>query len=246
MASSVISRVNVVLLVGLTAATCGSQANPNAPGAVAQSFDFSQSAAGWTGGHAGYIQGQDASTVKTPGVMPLGDGLSGSGLYLFGNDSVSGGKGLLVYYKHQILGLLPSRSYSITFGAQIATSEPTNPPCVSVGSAPSSTVIKAGASTSEPTVVQTGSTSLGTAILSSSVDVGAGSANGPQGVTLGDVTTAQACGATHWALKDFSPTTLSFVTDGSGSAWVLAGVQLGFDSSAEVFLTKFSVTFTSQ
>ena len=79
------------------------------------------------------------------------------------------------------------------------------------------------------------------------VDIGNQSVGGAQAVVLGDVANSRSCEQPRqWERKSFAgrstPMRLSIPSD--GRAWLLFGVDSGFEARTEVYFTRAAVTLT--
>ena len=146
---------------------------------------------------------------------------------------------LFMFYKGHVGGLEPGARYVVTATAEVATDVPAG--CVGAGGAPGESVwIKAGASEVEPVPVREG------AYLRMNIDIGNQSNGGDQAVVLGNMANSRSCEQPRqWERKTFprqsipEPQTAS----PSGRIWLLFGVDSGFESLTEVYLTRVSVSF---
>ena len=145
-----------------------------------------------------------------------------------------------MFFKGPIDGLPPGARYNVAVSLEIATSVPAG--CFGVGGAPGESVwIKAGVTAAEPLPVRDG------AYLRMNIDVGNQSNGGTQAVVLGNVANTRSCEQPRqWELKFFrarsTPVPISIAAD--GRAWVLFGVDSGFESLTEIYFTHAAVTFT--
>ena len=162
---------------------------------------------------------------------------SQSALFLSG---VNRSDDLFIFFKGSIGGLSPGARYGVTVSVDIATTTPAG--CVGVGGAPGESVwIKAGATAVEPLPVREGS------YLRMNVDIGNQSNGGAQAVVLGNIANSRNCEQPRqWERKSFqdrsTPMPLSVPSD--GRAWLLFGVDSGFESRTEIYFTRAAVTFT--
>jgi hypothetical protein len=201
-------------------------------------FDFAEGPLGFVAGFADYPPAHEEIYELTSGHRALPAPLaSQSGLFLSG---VNRSDDLFMYFKGPIGGLTPGASYAVEVSVEIATSTPTG--CVGVGGAPGESVwIKAGVTAEEPVAVMVGSH------LRMNIDIGRQSNGGTQAVVLGNVANSRQCEQSpEWELKALesqsTPAGISVPAD--GRAWVLIGVDSGFESRTEVYFTRASVTLT--
>ena len=146
---------------------------------------------------------------------------------------------LFMFYKAHVGGLVPGVRYVATATAEIATEVPYG--CIGVGGAPGESVwIKAGASEVEPIPVREGD------YLRVNIDVGNQSNGGDQAVVLGDMANSRSCEQPRqWEQESFLGQSIPEPVSASpsGRVWLLLGVDSGFESLTEVYLTRFSVSF---
>ena len=146
---------------------------------------------------------------------------------------------LFMFYKGHVGGLVPGARYAVTATAEIVTDVPHG--CVGVGGAPGESVwIKAGASEVEPIPVREGD------YLRMNIDIGAQSNGGDQAVVLGNMANSRSCEQPRqWERKSFPAGSIPEPVSASavGRVWLLIGVDSGFESLTEVYLTRFSVSF---
>ena len=227
----------VTLLSGLLIGGCsGNQPPPT--GALTFVFDFSRGAQGFVAGFADYPPEHADIYELTSDYRTLPPPLEPrSALFISG---VNRSDDLFMFFKGSIDGLARGVRYSVTVSLEIATNVPAG--CVGVGGAPGESVwIKAGATAAEPLPVRDG------AYLRMNVDIGNQSNGGNQAVVLGNVANTRSCEQPRqWELKSFrarsTPVPISIAAN--GRAWVLFGVDSGFESLTELYFTEASVKFT--
>ena len=227
----------LTLLSGLLIGGCSGTQPPPA-GALTFTFDFSRGTQGFVAGfadyppeHADIYELTSDYRILPPPLEPR------SALYISG---VNRSDDLFMFFKGPIDGLARGARYDVTVSLEIATSVPAG--CFGVGGAPGESVwIKAGATAVEPLAVRDGS------YLRMNVDIGNQSNGGTQAVVLGNVANSRSCEQPRqWELKSFQArsTPLPISTAADGRAWVLFGVDSGFEARTEIFFTQASVTFT--
>ena len=227
----------VTLLIGASIGSCsGRPAEPT--DALTFRFDFSRGSQGFVAGFADYPPDHADSYELTSGYRALPPPLeSQSALFLSG---VNRSDDLFMFFKGSIGGLSPGARYGVTVSVDIATATPAG--CVGVGGAPGESVwIKAGATAVEPLPVRDGS------YLRMNVDIGNQSNGGAQALVLGNVANSRSCEQPRqWEHKSFrdrsTPMPISIPSD--GRAWLLFGVDSGFESRTEIYFTRAAVTFT--
>ena len=124
--------------------------------------------------------------------------------------------------------------------AEIATDTPSG--CIGIGGAPGESVwIKAGATTVEPLPVLVGT------YLRMNVDIGSQSNSGEDAVVLGNVANSRSCEEPRqWERKSFEARSIPARVSASpeGRAWLLFGVDSGFEGRTEVYFTRATAVFT--
>ena len=229
--------VAITLLVGALIGGCSG--HPTEPtDALTFDFDFSRGPQGFVAGFADYPPDHADFYELTSGYRALPPPLeSQSALFISG---VNRSDDLFMFFKGPISGLLPGSRYGVTVSVEIATDTPAG--CVGVGGAPGESVwIKAGATAVEPLPVRDGS------YLRMNVDIGNQSAGGTQAVVLGNIANSRSCEQSRqWERKSLpgrsTPARISIPS--TGQAWLLFGVDSGFESRTEVYFTRAAVTFT--
>ena len=228
---------STTLLIGALVGGCSG--HPIEPtDASTFSFDFGRGPQGFVAGFADYPPDHADSYELTSGHRALPPPLeSQSALFISG---VNRSDDLFMFFKGSIGGLSPGARYSVTVGVEIATDTPAG--CVGVGGAPGESVwIKAGATAVEPLPVLDGS------YLRMNVDIGNQSAGGAQAVVLGNVANTRSCEQPRqWERKSFRDrsTPMPLSVPSNGRAWLLFGVDSGFESRTEIYFTRAAVTFT--
>jgi hypothetical protein len=198
--------------------------------------DFRQSSHGWVGDFADYPVGEDAFYELETDYRALPAPLSGSGLFITGNNHSDD---LWMYYKGQIAGLSPDTRYRVTFDVELATNVPSG--CAGVGGAPGEGVtVKGGASQTEPgRVAEVGYWQM-------NVDKGGQTVGGASAVVLGDVASSVPCGESpRWELKQVSGTgeAVEVTSDRTGAVWLFVGTDSGFESTTSLYYTRVTAAF---
>ena len=222
----------------LAAMLGGCSGNPTAPtDMLTFSFDFRRGPQGFVAGFADYPPGNADIYELTSDYRPLPPPLaSDSALFISG---VNRSDDLFMFFKGPVEGLLPGASYDVTVSVEIATDVPAG--CFGVGGAPGESVwVKAGATAVEPLAVREG------AYLRMNIDVGNQSAGGSEGVVLGDIANSKRCEEPRqWERKFFEgrPIPASVEIPASGRAWLLFGVDSGFEARTAIYFTRAEAVF---
>ncbi|WP_338765248.1 hypothetical protein [Massilia sp. METH4] len=205
--------------------------------------DFRAETGGWTGESSDYT----AATAPTDVVFELRD------IYRINNVEnaaykdtkayyVSGtnrSDDLLLYVKKQVTGLVANTEYTFTVASlNLLSNAPSG--CAGAGGAPGESVhVIAAASATEPKAVTTnGETRL-------NIDRGNQATAGAASVVLGDIANGLQCqGDRKYASKLIrGGTGVKVKTDGEGKAWVLLGIDSGFEGTTSIYLQNVTMTF---
>ena len=233
-------RGGVAVAALLAAAFAGGcSGHPSEPTeALTFTFDFSRGRQGFIAGFADYPPAHAATYELTADHRALPPPLEPqSALFISGFNRSDD---LFMFFTGPIGGLSPGARYSVAVRVEIATNTPAG--CIGVGGAPGESVwIKAGATAVEPLPVRAGS------YLRMNIDIGSQSAGGAQAVVLGNVANSRRCEQPlQWERKSFQarpvPNPIAIAPD--GRAWLLFGVDSGFESRTAIYFTRASVTFT--
>ena len=205
--------------------------------AVTFTANFHRGTQGFVADFADYPADDPEPYELTSGYRQLPSPLeSKSALFISG---VNRSDDLFMFYKGHVGGLVPGVRYVVAASAEIATNVPAG--CVGVGGAPGESVwIKAGASEVEPVPVREGD------YLRMNVDIGNQSNGGDQAVVLGNMANSRSCEQPRrWERKSFPGRSIPEPVSASpsGRIWLLFGVDSGFESLTEVYLTRVSVSF---
>ena len=218
----------------------GCSGHPSEPtDALTFRFDFNQGPQGFAAGFADYPPADAESYELVSGhrtlPAPLGPD---SALFLSG---VNRSDDLFMFFKGPLGALRPGARYGVTVSLEIATSTPSG--CLGVGGAPGESVwVKASATAVEPAPIRDG------AYLRMNIDIGNQSAGGGQAVVLGNIANSRGCEQSRrWERKPLSGRTPVPVTGSpDGRAWLLFGVDSGFEARTEVYFTRVTVTLAPQ
>ncbi len=201
-------------------------------------FDFSSGSHGFVAGFAEYRPSQAHIYELTSDYRTLPSPLEQQSALFIGATNRS--DDLFMFFKGPIDGLARGVRYTVTVSAEIATNVPAR--CAGAGGAPGESVwVKAGATATEPLSVNDDG------YQRMNIDIGIQANSGTQAVVLGDVANSTMCGQLRrWELKSFGakspPSPVSISAD--GRAWVLFGVDSGFEGRTEIYFTQVSVTLT--
>jgi hypothetical protein len=228
----------LTLLAGCGGGDGGGAPGPApAPPVVERSFDFSQGNGGWLSGYADYSP-QTAPGDVVADIRTLPAGFAGAGYYLAGTNRSDD---LFIYVKTRVGGLAGGRSYRVSAQVQFLSDVPTG--CIGVGGSPGESVwVILAASTAEPLTVFNGSD------YRVNLQRGNQGQGGSQGIVLGTIANdVPNCGARQWRTKQLAsaePAALGVVADERGDAWVLLGIDSGFEAFSRIYFQRLSLRFT--
>jgi hypothetical protein len=240
------ASLTAATLVALTACG-GSDDDPVAPGsstpvAVSRNFtvDFDQAAANWPG-WASETSDYTAGTAPTAVVFEQREipapFAPAKGYFIGGHNNSDDA---FLYIKKQITGLVASTSYTFTAQVNFVSNTPSG--CMGVGGAPGESVyVIAAASTTEP---KAAADSAGYTKVN--IDRGNQGTPGAASTVLGNIGNGQPCdGSTRYVAKALrSATAITVKTDAEGKAWVLFGIDSGFEATSSIYLQNLSILFT--
>ena len=200
-------------------------------------YDFNQGMQGFVADYADYPPAHREIYELTSDYRSLPSPLTpDSALFISG---VNRSDDLFMFFKGQVGGLVPGAAYEASVGVEIASSTPYG--CVGIGGAPGESVwIKAGVSEVEPLPVLEGTW------LRMNIDIGNQSNGGEDAVVLGDITNSRSCEQPRqWERKSFpsQPIPASVSASADGQAWLLFGVDSGFEGRSDVYFTRTTVRF---
>lgn len=204
-------------------------------------FGFGDGAQGWTAHFADYPVGEESFYELESGVRRLPAPLDTTrrAFFLSGNNHSDD---LFMFAKRPLPGLQPNTAYRVHWEVELASNQPSG--CVGVGGAPGESVyLKAGATIEEPTLEQEDG------YYRVSIDKGNQAAGGADAVVLGDLANGDRdCLNPSYRLKRLrSPAPGQRLrTDATGTAWLLVGIDSGFEATASVYLTGIRVRFAME
>jgi hypothetical protein len=201
--------------------------------------DFKVETGGWTGESSDYT----TDTAPANVVFELRDISSFSSSYkdtkAYYVSGTNRSDDLLLYVKKQITGLVANTEYTFAVTSMNLLSN-AHSGCMGVGGAPGESVyVIAAASPMEPKPVTTnGDTRL-------NIDRGNQATPGPASMVLGNIANGLPCdGSATYASKTVRNTAgVRVKTDGEGKAWVLLGIDSGFEATTSIYLQNVTMTF---
>lgn len=147
---------------------------------------------------------------------------------------------LFMFIKKPVTTLEPDRQYDVSFYIEFASSAPSN--CAGIGGAPGESVtLKAGATATEPlALLESGNVRL-------NVDKGNQVSGGADVVVLGNVANGVPCEEADGSfvlLRRTGQLGRPVRTDGTGSVWIFAGTDSGFEGTTEIYYAFIAALFT--
>lgn len=201
-------------------------------------FDFSKSSIGWTGGSSDYTADTapvsvniESATAPTP--------FSGQTYLMTG---VNRSDDLFLFAQKSFGGLRANQSYQAEFTVQFLTNTPSG--CFGVGGAPGEAVtVKAGISPNPPKAVIDN-----TGYYAMNIDKGDQTQSGSQAQALGNIANGRECdGSSVYVSKTLrSSAPLTFTTNADGMAWLMIGLDSGFEAGSTVYYQRVMVSLKPQ
>lgn len=147
---------------------------------------------------------------------------------------------LFMFMKKKIEGLLPNTTYSVTFLVEFASIYPTN--AFGVGGPPGEGVtMKAGLTLIEPDTVVI---MKGDPYVSMNIDKGNQSVPGADMDTIGHVGVSDTTTVYTMKVNDNIGHPFIFTTDHTGEAWLIIGMDSGFEAETALYYSSVTVDFT--
>jgi hypothetical protein len=194
---------------------------------------------GWLPGFSDFSPAT-ASTNRIAEVRRLPSVISGGGQFGYYLQGRNTSDDLFMFLKKPVTGLAAGRSYRISFYVELASNAPSN--CVGIGGAPGEAVtLKAGAATREPlAILQNDDVRL-------NVDKGNQSGGGANAVLLGNIANGLPCesaGGRYVLLTRSGSLNSQIQTDLSGTLWIFAGTDSGFEGTTGVYYAFIAALLT--
>jgi len=227
--------VGLTLTIGLLTGCGGSTSEPSIGTDI--NYSFAQNTDGWEVGYSDYTTLTKPTDVEqVHAVVPI-PGAS-KALYM-GATNLS--DDLLLYATRKVTGLVPNATYTGRFTVTFASDAPAG--CAGVGGSPGESVWLIGAvSPTKPETTQLGED------IRLNISRGNQSTAGDSSDVLGTVgVSGIPCTSDNRqaAFKTLGPGKwIPFRTDATGSAWILIGLDSGFEAYSRIWLQ--SVRFTYQ
>jgi hypothetical protein len=209
---------------------------PSLSGTV-HAFNFSEGAPEWSAGVSLYDIGSEAWHEFSSGYLPLPAPLDQSSHALYFQTAIS-----LMYYKHQVTGLVPNGLYDAAFAVMIAT--PYSSLCIGMGDPPGGTVFYAGAASLEPRSTLKGSSYR----LNVELDGSAGESGGS--IKLGNsyrsltADSDDACKVYELKALSSGSSVLRVRADENGALWLLIAAVDPSYTIAKLYITQAAAGFT--
>jgi len=201
--------------------------------------NFDSGSKGWLAGFSDYnLKSSDLRMLAE--LRPLPDEVDGkrAGFYIQG---MNRSDDLFMFVKKNVStvdGLEPNQAYRFWFDIRFASNAPSG--CAGAGGSPGDAVyLKAGASADEPVASLAGDGEIGL-----SADKGRQSEGGRDAGVVGTIANGTACEGTSWPYvrvrRDYAhPQPVR--TGESGSLWLLAGTDSGFEGLTGLYLESITV-----
>ena len=205
------------------------------------SFDFSESADGWTADFADLPANAEDSIfyeLKHGYTnLPANLGMR-KAIMLSGNNHSDD---LFMFIKRKVTGLNPNTSYTLVFEVELASNAPKG--TVGAGGSPGESVyLKAGASEIEPVKNLEGDRYV------LNIDKGNQSEAGSNATVLGDIATPLTVAEyTLITRNNASPSAEPLIaqSNNAGEIWLMIGTDSGFEGTTTVYYTNVKVLFSS-
>ena len=205
------------------------------------SFDFSESADGWTADFADLPANAEDSIfyeLKHGYTnLPANLGMR-KAIMLSGNNHSDD---LFMFIKRKVTGLNPNTSYTLVFEVELASNAPKG--TVGAGGSPGESVyLKAGASEIEPVKNLQGDRYV------LNIDKGNQSEAGSNATVLGDIATPLTVAEyTLITRNNASPSAEPLIaqSNNAGEIWLMIGTDSGFEGTTTVYYTNVKVLFSS-
>lgn len=209
-----------------------------AGGELERRYDFTRGpVTAWTFGTADYSALTAPAEVDTA-FVDAPDPFAGTGLLLAGTNRSDD---LLVYARTRIAGLEPRRAYRVSVRVVLLTDAPSG--CAGVGGAPGESVwVIAAAGPIEPvTVLVDGEYRV-------NMQRGNQGQRGPASLVLGTIgNVGSTCSVRQWEAKTLQSgldQSLVVNTAADGTAWLLLGIDSGFEARSGVYLRSIELQLT--
>ncbi len=231
------TRIFIIVLLCCIAA-CNLR-DENYYGVFSISFNFTESAMGWTGDFADYPKNDSVfyELLFKHDTLPANLNPNGNrkALILSGKNHSDD---LFMFIKRKISGLKPNTRYNVLFNIQLASDAPTE--AVGIGGAPGESVfLKAGLTTTEPVKVLDEDD-----YYRMNIDKGNQAEGGSDMMVLGHIGVAR--NTTQYTLiyrNNSSANPFLFTTDASGDAWITIGTDSGFEGKTTLFYVSVDILF---
>ena len=226
--------VGIISTIGLLSGCGGSTSEPSIGTDI--NYSFAQNIDGWEFGYSDYTtltKPTDVEHIHT--ISPI-QGAS-KALYMSGTNESSS---LLLYATRKVNGLLPKTIYKGKFTVTFASDTPAG--CAGVGGSPGESVWLIGAASgTKPENRQTRED------FRLNISRGNQSTAGDSSDVLGTIgVSGIPCTGNNRqaAIKSLGPSKwIPFTTDDTGSAWILVGLDSGFESYSRIWLQSIKFTY---
>ncbi len=201
------------------------------------SYKFDNDRQGWEGGFAdlpdGELEGDFYELAYEYTNIPV-EGKESKGLMLSGNNHSDD---LFMYDYKKISGLKPNTNYSGLVNFDLATNVPGG--MMGIGGSPGSAVsVKAGIVGVEPKVEIDSQ-----GYLRMNIDQGIQSNGGKDMKYLGNIEKLEGSADMSYQYKSFEVKSVDFTSNEKGEAWVILGVDSGFEGITVLYLVNINISY---
>ena len=226
-----------VLALALTAAACDDVSTGVDDPDLDVTYDFTDGLQQW---HAGFADLPSQNTthwelVSRLDALPAPLNASRKGILLSG---INHSDDLFMYITRELSGLTPNATYAAHFRVDLATDAPRS--CAGVGGSPGeSVVLKTGVAEIAPSLVVDGG-----GHYRLNIDHGQQLTPGRSAFPIDNIATSNTdCANPRYELKRFDSAGSTFTSraDASGRAWLLVGVDSGFEGKTSVYVATVRV-----
>lgn len=231
------TRGGVSVLLAMAAVACSDPAGPDAE-VVELSWQLGEYGAYWVTGFADHLveKEMDWQFATYLRFLPAPLDETRRGLYFTARNHADD---LFFYVARRIDDLAPGVRYDAEVEVEFASNAPLD--CAGVGGSPGEAQwLKAGLVPFEPIVRADGDH------YRLNADIGEQASDGQHAVALGHIGVPTDCLDPVFFMKELHTTTKqpSVVADRDGSAWLIVGVDSGYEGLIEFYFTSLAVTLT--
>ncbi|MBK6266021.1 hypothetical protein JKA74_13340 [Marivirga sp. S37H4] len=198
------------------------------------SYDFEESAEGWTAGFSDFNAEWDRSRFNfmfQHTALPESVNEEKQSLLISGQNISDD---LFMFIKKRITGLEPNHFYSATFEIELASQYPEE--SVGIGGSPGASVyLKAGGTTNEPDTITIDG------YINMNIDKGGGSQGGEDMVVVGNVGIPGEEFEYQLIQRDNFDNPIEIQSDATGNLWVIVGTDSGFEGTSTLYYNRIEL-----